>query len=85
MNASKYYRDLLWEEALDNVWCRSLGGDPTGRNAADFLIAVSAPVFHAMQPNGKSKKKGLMPNNRVAVMAWLRRREKARRAKAPAH
>jgi len=42
-NASKLDRDLFWDEALQ-VWYE-LGGEPTGGDACDFLIAVSKPVF----------------------------------------
>ena len=42
-------RDLFWSDLLA-IWCQ-IGGEETGADAADFLIAVSAPVFNAM-PDG---------------------------------
>ena len=42
-------RDLFWSDLLA-IWCK-IGGKETGAEAADFLIAVSVPVFSAM-PRG---------------------------------
>ena len=39
-------RDLFWSDLLA-IWCE-IGGETTGADAADFLIAVSVPVFNVM-------------------------------------
>ena len=44
-------RDLFWSDLLA-IWCQ-IGGKETGADAADFLIAVSVPVFNAMPPGAQ--------------------------------
>ena len=60
-------RDLFWEELI-LVWCK-IGGEETGLNAADFLIAASVPVFKAMPRDARDA----VPQ-RQSVIQWLRRR-----------
>lgn len=74
-NASKRNRDRFWYEAL-GIWCE-LGGEPTGGDAADFLIAVSRPVFREMRTYGARKNAATIPLHRATVLDWLRRQAKA--------
>lgn len=60
-------RDLFWSEVLA-IWCK-IGGEETGADAADFLIAVSVPVFKAMPRDARDA----VPQ-RQSVIQWLRRR-----------
>jgi hypothetical protein len=60
-------RDLFWSELLA-IW-RKIGGEVTGADAADFLIAVSLPVFKAMPRDARDA----VPE-RQSVIQWLRRR-----------
>ena len=60
-------RDLFWSDLLA-IWCK-IG--ETGAEAADFLIAVSVPVFNAM-PRGA---RDAVPT-REAVIQWLWRRSR---------
>jgi hypothetical protein len=60
-------RNLFWPEVLA-IWCK-IGGEETGAHAADFLIAVSAPVFNAMPSDARDA----VPE-RQSVIQWLRRR-----------
>ena len=60
-------RDLFWAELLA-IW-RKIGGKVTGADAADFLIAVSLPVFKAMPRDTQDA----VPV-RQSVIQWLRRR-----------
>ena len=60
-------RDLFWSEVLA-IW-RKIGGEVTGADAADFLIAVSLPVFKAMPRDARDA----VPQ-RQSVIQWLRRR-----------
>ena len=60
-------RDLFWSELLA-IW-RKIGGEVTGADAADFLIAVSRPVFKAMPRDARDA----VPVRR-SVIQWLRRR-----------
>jgi hypothetical protein len=60
-------RDLFWSEVLA-IWCK-IGGEETGADAADFLIAVSLPVFYAMPHDARDE----VPE-RQSVIQWLRRR-----------
>ena len=60
-------RDLFWSEVLA-IW-RKIGGEVTGADAADFLIAVSLPVFKAMPRDTRDA----VPQ-RQSVIQWLRRR-----------
>lgn len=71
----KWERDMLWYEALD-IWCE-LGGKPTGGDAADFVMAVSAPVFAATLTVSGRKTAATMPQ-RTSVLAQLRRLAKMR-------
>ncbi len=41
-------RDLFWSDLLA-IWCQ-IGGEATGADAADFLIAASKPVMAARLP-----------------------------------
>ena len=67
--ASKYMsRELFWSDLLA-IWCK-IGGEETGAKAADFLIAVSVPVFNAMPPGAQDA----VPD-RPSVIQWLRRRQ----------
>ena len=59
-------RDLFWRDLLA-IWCE-IGGEETGAKAADFLIAVSVPVFNAM-PRGAQD---AVPD-RPSVIQWLSR------------
>jgi hypothetical protein len=76
-NSSKSGRDRFWNEVLA-IWT-SIGGEETGGDAADFLIAVSTPVFCRMRDDGH-KKTASMPQYRDSVIEWLRLRAKARKA-----
>jgi hypothetical protein len=58
-------RDLFWD-ALLSIWCE-LGGRESGVDAANFLIAVSAPVFNAMP---RHVRHALPQFN--SVIEWLR-------------
>jgi len=64
-------RDLFWSDLLA-IW-RQIGGRATGADAADFLIAVSVPVFNAMPRSGRDA----VPD-RQSVIQWLRRRSPIR-------
>jgi hypothetical protein len=64
-SAKKAGRDLFWEDIL-SIW-REIGGKPTGVDSADFIIAVSKPVFDAMPQHGDTI------GSRDAVVAWLLR------------
>jgi hypothetical protein len=67
--ASKYMsRELFWSELLA-IW-RQIGGKESGADAADFLIAVSLPVFGSMP----SSRRNPVPD-RKSVIQWLRRRQ----------
>ena len=46
-NTSKIGRDRFWNEALV-IWI-SIGGEETGIAAAEFLVAVSKPVFRRVR------------------------------------
>jgi hypothetical protein len=59
-------RDLFWSDEL-SIWYK-IGGRKTGVDAADFLIAVSTPVFRAMPRGARSA----VPE-RLSVIQWLRR------------
>jgi hypothetical protein len=59
-------RDLFWSE-VRGIWC-TIGGKKTGVDAADFLIAVSLPVFSSMPPGAQDA----VPD-RPSVIQWLRR------------
>jgi hypothetical protein len=58
-------RDLFWRDLL-SIW-RRIGGKKDAK-AADFLIAVSVPVFNAMPPGAQD----VVPD-RPSVIQWLRR------------
>ena len=60
-NARKPDRDEFWNELLA-IWCE-LGGKPSGKAAANFLIAASKPVMGSAVPTLKS------------VVQWLERRQ----------
>ena len=60
-------RDLFWSELLA-IW-RKIGGEETGADAADFLIAVSVQVFDAMPHDARDA----VPE-RQSVIQWLGRR-----------
>ena len=60
-------RDLFWSDLLA-IWCE-IGGKKTGADAADFIIAVSLPVFSSMPPGEQDA----VPD-RPSVIQWLRRR-----------
>jgi hypothetical protein len=60
-------RVLFWSELLA-IWCK-IGGEETGADTADFLIAVSLPVFKAMPRDARDA----VPE-RQSVIQWLRRR-----------
>jgi hypothetical protein len=61
-------RDLFWSEVI-LVWCK-IGGEEAGvADSADFLIAVSLPVFNAMPHDTRDE----VPK-RQSVIQWLRRR-----------
>jgi hypothetical protein len=62
-------RDLFWAEVIA-IWCK-IGGVETGADAADFLIAVSVPVFNAMPSHERDE----VPE-RQSVIQWLRRRSR---------
>jgi hypothetical protein len=62
-------RDLFVLD-LFAIW-RQIGGKEKGAEAADFLIAVSEPVFDAMPP----KTRDAFPN-RLSVIKWLRCRSR---------
>lgn len=59
-NASKTNRQQLWTDLLA-IWCE-IGGNESGADAADFLIAASTPVIPREMPS------------RNAVIEWLRAR-----------
>ncbi len=61
-------RDLFWSDLLA-IWCK-IGGEKTGAKAADFLIAVSVPVFSTMPPGAQDE----VPD-RPSVIQWLRRHQ----------
>ena len=77
-NSSKSGRDRFWNEVLA-IWI-SIGGEEIGGDAADFLIAVSTPVFRRMRDDDGQKKTASMPQYRDSVIEWLRLRAKARKA-----
>ena len=56
-NARKTDRDHCWGELL-TIWCH-LGGEATGKAAADFLIAASKPVMRSAVPDIASVKRWL--------------------------
>jgi hypothetical protein len=60
-NARKNARDQCWNELLA-IWCE-LGGKPTGKAAATFLIAASKPAMGSAVPTLTS------------VVQWLERRQ----------
>ena len=61
------------------IWT-GIGGEETGGDAADFLIAVSTPVFRRMRDDDGQMKTASMPQYRDSVIEWLRLRAKARKA-----
>ena len=73
--ASKTGRDRLWSEALA-IW-RDIGGAATGAATADFLIAVSKPVFRTVREAGGRKATAGMPQVHKSVVEWLRLRAQA--------
>jgi len=62
-------RDLFWSDLLA-IWCK-IDGEETGGDAADFLMAVSKPVFSAMPRDTRDA----VPT-RGAVIQWLWRRSR---------
>ena len=80
-NSRKAGRDRFWNEMLA-IWT-SIGGEETGSAAADFLIATSKPVFDRVRAIGGRKTTASMPQDREAVVEWLRLRAKARQAATP--
>jgi hypothetical protein len=50
VNTSKADRDQFWNDVVP-IWT-DIGGEPTGKAAARFLIAVSEPVFDRVRAEG---------------------------------
>ena len=75
-NTNKIGRDRFWNEALA-IWV-IIGGDETGIAAAEFLRAVSKPVFRRVRAIRGHKTTASMPLNSKSVVEWLRLRAKAR-------
>jgi hypothetical protein len=78
VNSSKTGRDMFWSRALA-IWI-DIGGKETGVHTADFLIAVSKPVFRKLRTEDGRKTTASMPQSRESVVEWLRLRAKARKA-----
>lgn len=73
-NAAKRIRNLFWDDVLE-IWSE-IGGKETGVHAADFLMAVSRPVYTYARMRAGAKDP--VPE-RNSVQQWLlRRRAKAR-------
>ena len=79
-NTRKAGRDHFWDEVLA-IWT-GIGGAETGIAAAEFLVAVSDPVFDRVRAIGGNKTAASMPLSREAVVEWLRLRAKARQRAA---
>ena len=77
-NTSKTGRDRFWNEVLA-IWI-SIGGAETGIAAAEFLVAVSDPVFDSVRAIDGHKTTASMPQHYTAVVEWLRLRAKGRQA-----
>ena len=73
-------RDRFLNEALA-IWT-SIGGLETGKAAAEFLIAVSDPVFDRVRDIDRRKTMASMPQHPTSVVEWLRLRAKAQRRSA---
>jgi hypothetical protein len=80
-NSRKTGRDRFWNEVLA-IWI-SIGGAETGIGAAEFLVAVSDPVFDRVRTIGGHKTTASRPQWHEAVVEWLRLRAKARQAATP--
>ena len=75
-NTSKTGRDRFWNEVLE-IWTR-IGGAETGIAAAEFLVAVSKPVFRRVSAIHGHKTAASSPTIAKSVVEWLRLRAKAR-------
>ena len=76
-NARKAGRDHFWNEMLA-IWT-GIGGAETGIAAAEFLVAVSGPVFDRVRAIGGNKTTASMTDV-ASVVEWLRLRVKASQA-----
>jgi hypothetical protein len=77
-NTSKIGRNRFYNEALA-IWV-SIGGAQTGIAAAEFLVAVSKPVFRSVRAIHGHKTTASTPLHLPSVVEWLRLRAKARQA-----
>ena len=81
VNTSKADRDQFWNDVV-TIWT-DIGGEPTGKAAARFLIAVSEPVFDQVRAEGGSKTAASMPLRLNSVVNWLRLRDANLHASGP--
>ena len=77
-NTSKITRDRFWNEALA-IWV-AIGGEETGIAAAEFLVAVSNPVFRSVRAIRGRKTSASTPQNSASMVEWLRLRAKRQAA-----
>jgi hypothetical protein len=77
-NTRKAGRDRFWNEMLA-IWI-SIGGAESNNAAAEFLVAVSDPVFDRVRAIGGHKTTASIPQDIKSVVEWLRLRAKARKA-----
>jgi hypothetical protein len=81
VNTSKADRDQFWNDVVP-IWT-DIGGEPTGKAAARFLIAVSEPVFDRVRAEGGSKTAASMPMHLNSVANWLQLRDADLHASGP--